>query len=650
MSEHVRHRAGKVLIIEDEPAHAEAIRRYLSSSENECEVIIAASLEEFNNITSKITPDLVIADINLPDGSALSILKGDMEDLPWPVLIMTSFGDEEIAVKAIKSGALDYIVKSPEAFRNISHVVKRNLREWRNIQRIRESERKFRILFETMDQGIIYLNSSGSITACNSAAERITGYTLEEMQDMPFFDHGPWIFFHEDGSYSSGEGHPASIALRSGLPVIDKVMGIQNPGSAKFAWLLVSAVPQYRRDGSEPYQVFTTLTDITRLKTTELELKTSKEKAEESDRLKSVFMANMSHEIRTPMNGILGFAELLKSPELSGDSQKMYIEAISSSGKRMLDIINDLIDISRIEAGQTEIRKENTNIHSLLRELLMFFKPEAENKGIELKPEIKLQRDFVIETDKTKLAQIITNLLKNALKFTDRGSIVLGCRKDNEHQLLFHVKDTGMGIRSDLQDKIFERFRQGDRAGEHEGVGLGLAISKAYVEMLGGKIKLESEPDKGSAFFFTLPYSEQVKKTTDSIASQSQTVEQAPDLCILVAEDDDLSYTLIREALKRINVSTCRARNGREAVDIALSHNNISLILMDIKLPVLGGLDATREIKKVKPEIPVIAQSAYVSQADIRNSLEAGCDDYLTKPIDIKLLLNKILRHNLPVK
>ena len=650
MSDPAKHRSRKILIVEDEPAHAEALRRYLAASENDCSITLASSMEEFNNIISEFTPDLIIADINLPDGSALSILKGDVESQPWPVLIMTSHGDEEIAVKAIKSGALDYMVKSPDAFRNIGHIVKRNLREWRNIQRSRESEKKFRILFETMDQGVIYQDSTGRITAANSAAERVTGYTLEEMQDMPFFDPGPWIAINEEGAYTHVELHPASVALKSGMPVINKVMGIQQQGSEKFAWLLVSSIPQFRVDGSEPFQVFTTLTDISQLKKTEIELKKAKEKAEESDRLKSAFMANMSHEIRTPMNGILGFADLLKSPELSGESQKMYIEAINSSGKRMLDIINDLIDISRIEAGQIEIKKENVNIAGLLNELLLFFRPESENRGVELQSDVQLPVAFAVETDRTKLAQVITNLLKNALKFTQRtGSIELGCRIGDVHKLVFHVKDTGMGIRKDLQDKIFERFRQGDRADEHEGVGLGLAISKAYVEMLGGTIGIESEPGEGSIFSFTLPFTEQVVQPEKSTESPGSKVGQLSDLCILVTEDDDISYTLIREALKRMKISTCRAKNGLEAVEIVKTNENISLILMDIKLPVMGGMEATREIKKIKPEIPVIAQSAYATQADIQLSLEAGCDDYITKPIDIKLLLNKISSHNLPV-
>lgn len=500
-----------LLILEDEPAHAEAIRRNLTGSDTRCKILVAASLEEFNSLLKDLTPSLVLADINLPDGSAFSILHDSLEKQPWPVVVMTSYGDEETAVRAIKSGALDYIVKSPDSFRNIEHVVKRNMREWNIIQKSHENEKKFRMLFERMSQGVIYLNPEGKITEANSAAEKITGYSLNEMKEGDFLDPGKWVRINEDGSFRESEIHPVIAALQAGLPT-EEVMGMINIKSDEFKWLLLSAVPEFRNGEKKPYQVFATFTDITQLKVIENELKAAKLKAEESDRLKSVFLANMSHEIRTPMNGILGFADLLREPGISEDEQKMYIDVINSSGNRMLEIINDLIDISRIEAGQIEIKKERTDILRLMNELLLFFTPEAEEKDIVLKQNFSLPGDeFYIETDRTKVAQVITNLLKNALKFTGKdGSIELGCSLQDDSNMFFYVKDTGEGIRKELQDKIFERFRQGDKANEHDGVGLGLAISKAYVELLGGKIGIESEPGNGSTFFFSLPYTGKV--------------------------------------------------------------------------------------------------------------------------------------------
>ncbi len=498
-----------ILIIEDEPAHAEAISRNLSGSdsENDYEIIVAISLKEFNDITSNINPDLVIADINLPDGSAFSLLKGEIEKHVWPVIVMTSFGDEELAVKAIKSGALDYIVKSPESFRNIRHVVARNLREWYNIQKNRESEIRFRHLFENMAQGVVYQDINGRVTSVNSAAEKILGITAEQFLNRDSSDP-QWRSIYPDATSFTGDKHPAIQALETGLPVKDVIMGVYSPEYDTYKWLLISSIPQFRENETKPYQVFSTFTDITELKLAESELKKSKEKAEESDRLKSAFLANMSHEIRTPMNGIMGFADLLKTPNLSGASQKKYLELIELSGKRMLNIINDLIDISKIESGQIEIKNDLTNIPGLMNDLLQFFTPESEIRGIRLKLDMELtEEEFFVETDKTKLAQIITNLIKNALKFTpDNGTIEFGCKIQDNTFMYFYVKDSGQGIRKELHDIIFDRFRQGDFSHQHDGVGLGLTISKAYVEVLGGKIGIESEPGAGSVFSFTLPH------------------------------------------------------------------------------------------------------------------------------------------------
>jgi PAS domain S-box-containing protein len=630
----------KLIILEDEPAHSQAIKRALVHSESDFQITEAASLKEFRKAIRELTPDLIIADINLPDGTAFDILDGNLEKQSKPVLIMTSFGDEETAVKAIKSGALDYIVKSSENFKNIEHVVNRNIRAWINIRKRIESEKQYHILFETMEQGVVYHDLNNYIISANPAAEKILGVSVKQMRGRTSSDQA-WKALNEDGSPCPGEYHPAVLALKTGYPVRDRVMGIYNPEKDAYIWILISAIPQFRHNENTPYQVFTTFTDITEIKRTESEFKKARDKAEESDRLKSAFMANMSHEIRTPMNGVLGFAELLKMPGLTDEKQRTFIDVIEKSGQRMLTIIDDLIDISRIEAGMAEIKNESTDLRKLLSDLLLLFMPESEKRGIALKSNIQLpSKEFFIEADKTKLAQVITNLLKNALKFTEKGSIELGCRINDHSNLFFYVKDTGMGITPALLNKIFERFRQGDSSDKQEGVGLGLAISKAYIELMGGKIKVESEPGEGSVFSFTIPFNgQEMPLTAQEVESP---LSLLPCLNILIAEDDEISYFFLKESLSQKHIFTQRASNGQEAVDMIRNQSKINLVLMDIRMPVMDGIEAIKQIKKIKPETPIIAQSAFATEKEIHHSFEAGCDDYITKPIDIHVLLNKI--------
>ena len=382
--------------------------------------------------------------------------------------------------------------------------------------------------------------------------------------------------------------------------------------------------------------------DITEQKQYLNELIAAKENAEESDRLKSAFLANISHEIRTPMNGILGFSELLKEPHLSGEKQTMYIELIQQSGQRMLNLINDLIDISRIEAGETTLQISETPVNKLLRDINIFFKPEADKKGLGLSCSTGLPDDeSIIQTDNSKLNQILINLVQNALKFTRSGDIDVGYfRKDS--MLEFYVIDSGIGIPVDMKEKIFERFRQVDNSltRHHEGSGLGLSISKAYVTMLGGTIRVESVERRGSAFYFTLPYN---PPSISNIEPHSPVTEEhtasAPDVTILIADDDMVSGLVLKMFLKSENITILSAVNGKEAVELVEKHHEINLVLMDIKMPVMNGLEATRLIKQLRPELPVITQTAFTSNEEKEKAERAGCDRVILKPINKKELL-----------
>ena len=426
-------------------------------------------------------------------------------------------------------------------------------------------------------------------------------------------------------------------------------------------WVQVSCSPVYN-DKNEATGMIGVFQDISDRKKTEYErnkltqeLVLAKEKAEESDRLKSAFLANISHEIRTPMNGILGFAELLKAPDLTMDIQNRYIHIIEQSGKRMLNIINDIVDISKIEAGQMNVQLEETNVNCLLKDLLVFFTPEANSKGLKLSvSNSQPDENSIIQTDYTKLAQILTNLIKNAIKFTKSGSIEFGYKSNgveilHAKSLKFFVKDTGVGIPKNQIDIIFERFMQGSvsltRA--YEGAGLGLSISKAFVNMLGGRIWVESELNKGSVFSFEIPLNIAGTKFPETNENHTNDNDQRS-CCLLVAEDDENSMLYVRTLLEFEHITVIEANTGAMAVDQVKKHPEIDLVLMDLKMPEMDGFEATRLIKLLRPELPVIAQTAYSFREEKEKAELAGCNDYISKPIRRATLIEKIQHFNLP--
>lgn len=375
-----------------------------------------------------------------------------------------------------------------------------------------------------------------------------------------------------------------------------------------------------------------------------------KEKAIKSDELKSAFLANMSHEIRTPMNGILGFSALLRTPGLKGDTQQEYIDIIEKSGQRMLNIINDIIDISKIESGLMNIQTKDTNVKAVIEYIYTFFKPEVEGKGIQFSFTNNLPSNKAnIITDKEKLYSILTNLVKNAIKYTDKGSIQIGCdliKYKDASSLRFFVKDTGIGIAKNKQVEIFERFIQADISYKmvRQGAGLGLSITKAFIEMLGGKIWVESEEGKGSIFYFTLPYDAELIKivANKSTAALVEDVTLLPKLKILIAEDDETSNLLLQIGVRIFGKEILTAKTGVEAVEICRNIHDIDLVLMDIQLPDLNGYEATQQIRQFNKKVIIIAQTAYGLSGDREKALVAGCNDYISKPVEINGLRTMI--------
>lgn len=423
----------------------------------------------------------------------------------------------------------------------------------------------------------------------------------------------------------------------------NKEYKIIKPNTKEERWVHGYAEVEFNEQ-NEPLKMIGTIQDITNRKKIEEELIIAKEKAEESDRLKSAFLANMSHEIRTPMNGILGFTQLLKTPDLTWDEQIEYIEIIEESGVRMLNIINDIIDISKIESGLITVSLSKTNINDQLDYIYNFFKPEVEKKGVQILIKKTLESEQAsITTDTEKIYAVLINLVKNAIKFTSNGTIEVGYNlktigDKNSEFLEFYVKDSGIGIPKEQLEVIFERFRQVTETvtRNYEGAGLGLSISKAFVEILGGTIWVESEKDSGSTFYFTIPYSD--KETSLDYIPKKTNKETTPKLAkslkILVAEDDDISAKLLLKTLAAISETIIRVKSGIEALEYFRDNQDIDLIFMDVQMPGMNGYETTIEIRKFNPHVIIIAQTAYALSTEKEKIMEVGCNNHISKPIN----------------
>jgi PAS domain S-box-containing protein len=508
----------------------------------------------------------------------------------------------------------------------------------------KRTQDKIKQLSQAVEQSpvaIVITNTRGIIEYVNPKFIETTGYPLEEI-----IGNNPRIL--KSGYTTATEYKHLWQTLASGSEWFGEFHNKKKDGT--LYWESASISPILNTQGIITHYI-AIKEDITERKIIEQQLILAKEKAEESDRLKLAFLANMSHEIRTPMNGILGFTELLKEQNLSVDVQQEYIKIIEKSGKRMLNIINDIINISKVESGQIEITPSETNVNEQFEYLLTFFTPEAAHKNISLylTKELSSKNTF-IKTDREKLYAILTNLIKNAIKFTNEGSIEFGCVKKG-NSLEFFVKDSGLGI-SDSQKKIiFERFRQANDiiSRSHEGSGLGLAISKAYVEMQGGEIWVESEEGIGSTFYFTLPFHSEydTKQKTSGNKTNASNLEdnKITDLKVLIVEDDAISKLLITIAVKPYSKEIIKVSTGIEAVDACRNNPDIDLVMMDINMPEMGGYEATKQIRIFNKDLVIIAQTANGMQSDHDKALDSGCTDYISKPINITTLSRLIQKY-----
>ncbi len=439
-----------------------------------------------------------------------------------------------------------------------------------------------------------------------------------------------WI--EDYNTRGSGWKHLARYFILAGILVSGVILILLG-----FNYMLRIRVKNKTRDLQHQLELNTTITK---------ELEKQKLKAEESDRMKSAFLANMSHEIRTPMNGIIGFTELLKSHDYSTDEQKNFIDIIQQSGDRMLTTINNIIDISKVDSGLESIHIKETNIEKIISELFMFFELEAKRKGIKLlieKKEVNTVRTFY--SDNYKLNSVLTNLIKNALKFTLSGYVKIGYTVTDD-SFSFYVYDTGIGIEEEKQELIFNHFVQANPSisSRFEGSGLGLSICYEYTKMLNGEIRLESEINKGSTFFVTIPNHAQPEslKPKPVVTSKKGIPVIPAGLKIIVAEDDKSSFFYLKYILEELSAEIFHATTGFEAIELLEKHPDTAVILMDSKMPELDGMEAVKRIRKFNSEIFIIAQTAYVLDDYKAKTIAAGCNGFIEKPINKNKLFDMI--------
>lgn len=564
---------------------------------------------------------------------------------------LTGFIDERSRTGK-SNGILTFIKKNGEKFEaevssvifankegvKLTSMVLRDLTEQNQSDTaLKKSEARLRSYFELSGAGIAITSPIAGWMEVNDELCRMFGYTKEEIYKTTWTE-----LTHPDDLIKDLENFNRVISGNIDGYSIDKRF-IKKNGETIWTNLSVRAVKD--QTGKVDYLV-ALLFDITERKSGETELIAAKIRAEENDKLKTAFLHNISHEIRTPLNAILGFGALLSEPGLPIETQASYLETIQEGSDQLLSIISSIVDISSAEAKILRKNITSFNLNYTLKSLLKQFLLKAPENSNSLTLVTGLNdEDSEIQTDNTKFIQIISNLLNNALKFTSNGHVEFGY-SEKDSMIEFYVSDMGIGISPDQHKKIFESFYQVESTLDRKygGTGLGLSICKAYVELLGGTIWLSSEPGIGSRFYFTVPFDKPESYSTSNLIDEKLfKIGKDASLVLLVAEDDEVNFNLINIFLKDQNVKIIWAKTGQEAVDICKSEEAIDLVLMDIRMPVMDGYTATRQVIELRPNLPVIAQTAFADEKEM--ALKSGCIDFIAKPFNKSHLVEIIKKH-----
>lgn len=506
-------------------------------------------------------------------------------------------------------------------------------------EKLKNSEERLSQIIKVSKDWIWEIDTNGLYTYASEKVEDILGYKSAEIVNKKYF----YDFFPEENREKLKK-----IAFKS-FKQKKTLSSFITPNISKngdIVWFSTNGTPILDNNGNLIGYIGAD-DDITKRIKTEKKLINAKREAEESDRLKDAFIQNMSHEIRTPMNAILGFSEMLSIPDLTDKKRAHFVEIIQNCGKQLVLIIDDILEISRLETKQIQVIEEPVNLNDLFLNLFSIFNIKSKEKKIPLYLKKGLSdKQSVILTDKKILNTAINNVLNNALKFTSKGFIELGYRLEN-NELEIYVKDTGIGIEPEKHVMIFVRFSQAEKelSKKSGGLGLGLSIAKENIKLLGGDIKLESKKDVGSTFFITIPY--KPVYTNNEINKKEGDIQNKH--IILIAEDEEINYLYLEILLNDVIGLDCEiihVKNGLEAVEKCRENPAIDFVLMDLKMPIMDGYEAIKQIKKLRPKLPIVIQTAYSRLEEQERAALAGCDDFVSKPISqeiLKKMINKYL-------
>lgn len=669
----------RLLMVEDSPADAELVLRHLARAGYQVEHSRVDRAEDFTFALREGPWDIILCDYCIPGfgaHSALARLNATALTIPF-ILVSGSIPGEE-AVELMRNGARDYIPKGnldrlPAAIhRELADQARRRDRERAEEERtrlateLRQSERRYKMLFDSFTDVVLVFKMDGHIVDANQTASQHLGIPRSRLLQMNFWDlDSSRLSTAEQGERIDAvcKYGQADQEIHFGRPdgsrwVFDASMRVIEYAGVPAIITVARDITERKRISDELHHLTAELEQRVGARTAELErsnaaLAEAKAEADRANRAKSLFLASMSHEIRTPLNAILGFSQLLLHDQQITAEQREQMSAINRSGEHLLALINDILEMSKIEAGRAHLNRTTFDLNALVKDIATMFKLRAQGKGLSLV--VKRCDDLppAVVSDESKLRQVFINLLGNAVKFTERGQITWRIRTVDDGQdgrrLLTTVEDTGPGIDKADQACLFDKFVQTSHGMRAGGTGLGLAISREFARLLGGDVVVDSEPGRGSCFHFDIPLAEgDVADLPNRTGSRSIAgLAPASRGCrILVVDDQPDSRALLVKLLAGVGFDTCEASDGLEAVE-AFHATQPAAVLLDLRMPHMDGFETTGNIRQSERgrRVPIIAVSASTFDEDRKHALANGMDDFVGKPFHEAEILEKLRAH-----